>query len=803
MSFKWSVSDISSSGIIPGGSKVVDINVSSQMAQVGVDLLDLNLTGNQPPDLQDSFEIAAPVAGERVILGSDSDYFIGSSGDEYVVTGGGSDSIYAGAGDDIITVKGSEQATPETFKVTVESTSFGNKYFINGEQQATLSLQAGTTYIFDQSDQSNISHPLGLSPTYDGIHGVQATNDYTVPGYNYPVPDGLAYETVGIPGQPGAYTKITVAEDLNEIFYFCENHPEMGAGAGISLEQVDQSAQTIVDTGTGDDTVVISNDFSGTLLLKNGTGDNQLFINPSISNTAVDEHGTLIFTLVDGSKITTENYLEVDAATGKSVLSDKGFSSIVFSEYAPGGETYDLGFGDTPISLVRGSAQTDDLLYASNYNKQVNEDYHFFISARDGDDILYGGGGKTTLLGGEGGDTFYISSETQKTVVVGDREHDRLSNGNDNLPTVTTENTDFSDSVYLEWQKSEVTLSNPREGYFQIKHAGTGSVVDIYDVENLYFSDGKGGYEYKPLTEGQVIGKAHWQGEAAGMDIEYEQHNVSFQVDGDILKVLASATVMVTEEQFETYTLWTLGGSSFSEYDYPGLTAADWQSYGYTASEVTESLGEQTFEKQLDGVCIWEGNRTEVDAFEFADGVSVNVINVSTTDLADNPVFDTVGTDGIDLIFGNDGDNLIDGKGGDDIIFGGSGDDIIIGGEGDDVILGGDGADILRGDMVEAGDAAITAWDAAATQFKTDNPGENLVFDENKLSLQLSDSVDGDDLILGGDQLDDIESGDGKNFVSSGKADLDGNQQVDQNELDLINSQISETSNLFDDDEWM
>ena len=214
-------------------------------------------------------------------------------------------------------------------------------------------------------------------------------------------------------------------------------------------------------------------------------------------------------------------------------------------------------------------------------------------------------------------------------------------------------------------------------------------------------------------------------------------------------------------------------------------------------------LGVQTYDKVLQDAVIWEGNRTEVDAFEFADGVSVNVINVSTTDLADNPVFDTVGTDGIDLIFGNDGDNLIDGKGGDDIIFGGSGDDVIIGGEGDDVILGGDGADILRGDMVEAGDAAITAWQAPAAQFNADNPGENIVFDENKLSLQLSDSVDGDDLILGGDQLDDIESGDGKNFVSSGKADLDGNQQVDQAELDLINSQISDTSKLFDDDEWM
>ena len=36
------------------------------------------------------------------------------------------------------------------------------------------------------------------------------------------------------------------------------------------------------------------------------------------------------------------------------------------------------------------------------------------------------------------------------------------------------------------------------------------------------------------------------------MDIEFEEHNVSFQVDGDMLKVLASATVTVTEEQFET-----------------------------------------------------------------------------------------------------------------------------------------------------------------------------------------------------------------------------------------------------------
>ena len=44
---------------------------------------------------------------------------------------------------------------------------------------------------------------------------------------------------------------------------------------------------------------------------------------------------------------------------------------------------------------------------------------------------------------------------------------------------------------------------------------------------------------------------------------------------------------------------------------------------------------------------------------------------------------------------------------------------------------------------------------------------------------------------------------DGRNFVSSGKADLDGNQQVDQNELDLINSRIEDNDKLLGDDQWM
>ena len=54
------------------------------------------------------------------------------------------------------------------------------------------------------------------------------------------------------------------------------------------------------------------------------------------------------------------------------------------------------------------------------------------------------------------------------------------------------------------------------------EHAGTGSVIDIYDVENLYFGDG----ERKALMNGQILNSSSWTGPAEGMEIKYEEHNV-------------------------------------------------------------------------------------------------------------------------------------------------------------------------------------------------------------------------------------------------------------------------------------
>ena len=84
-----------------------------------------------------------------------------------------------------------------TFTVTVVSTGGGNKYFIDGVQQATLILGEGGTYKFDQSDNSNGSHPLRFATSEDASGGTQYTTGVTASG---------------TPGQAGAYTQIVVAQ---------------------------------------------------------------------------------------------------------------------------------------------------------------------------------------------------------------------------------------------------------------------------------------------------------------------------------------------------------------------------------------------------------------------------------------------------------------------------------------------------------------------------------------------------------------------------------------------------------------
>jgi len=109
-----------------------------------------------------------------------------------------------------------------TYVVTVASGTntygTGNKYYITDQTGAspTVTLTEGETYRFDQSDSTNTGHPLKFSTTANGTH--DSGSEYTT---------GVTYN--GVPGLAAAYTEITVEVGAPTLYYYCQNHSDMGS----------------------------------------------------------------------------------------------------------------------------------------------------------------------------------------------------------------------------------------------------------------------------------------------------------------------------------------------------------------------------------------------------------------------------------------------------------------------------------------------------------------------------------------------------------------------------------------------
>ena len=138
---------------------------------------------------------------------------------------------------EIVDIAETSGEAPLEINVIVDSGSNGygggNKYYINGSASPDITLEAGKTYRFLQSDSSNSTHPMRLSAQANGTHG--GGSEYT---------SNVDY--VGSAGSSGAYLQFTVPADIDTetLYYYCQTHSGMGgrifitAAAGTGYEIV-------------------------------------------------------------------------------------------------------------------------------------------------------------------------------------------------------------------------------------------------------------------------------------------------------------------------------------------------------------------------------------------------------------------------------------------------------------------------------------------------------------------------------------------------------------------------------------
>ena len=244
-------------------------------------------------------------------------------------------------------------STETTYEVTVKSGTndygFGNKFYLNNQVSPNLSLVEGNTYVFDQSDSSNLNHPLKFSTTPNGTHN-----------------GGVEYTTgvveVGSPGTTGAYIQITPPEGVSTLYYYCENHSGMG-GQAETLFSAGEDGQADID-------LVIENGSITGLIINDG-GYGYTDANAKVTKGPLDP-GTganIVFNLSEGDLNTQQANVELLAENGSLshiVIEDSGFG------YTSAGITI-LGDGEgaTAEASLNANGEIDKVIitnYGSGYS---------------------------------------------------------------------------------------------------------------------------------------------------------------------------------------------------------------------------------------------------------------------------------------------------------------------------------------------------------------------------------------------------------------------------------------------------
>jgi len=119
--------------------------------------------------------------------------------------------------------------TVNQIPITVANVGGSNYYFVDGTQQADITLMPDVTYFIDQSDSSNNSHPLILSTTSPSQTEYATGVVYLLD--NAVVANAAAYNT-GFNSATTRQIRVTLTQTAPTLYYVCYNHQNMGGDIG-------------------------------------------------------------------------------------------------------------------------------------------------------------------------------------------------------------------------------------------------------------------------------------------------------------------------------------------------------------------------------------------------------------------------------------------------------------------------------------------------------------------------------------------------------------------------------------------
>ena len=268
--------------------------------------------------------------------------------------------------------------TPKvTLIVTIvppESTDIGNKYRINGEYKPALILQRGYTYVFDQSDDTNVyfpnnsgttPNPHNLNFSADQLNGERAGGTAFVTNVVYKL-DGVVvtrevYNGTAFNGATTRTVELTVGNNFpTTLYYWCYNHLNMGS----TIQFVNPRLISLSD-------VVVSGPTNGEVLKYDGT---QWVNAPDLSGSSASDSFRTISIAGQASVVADSptDTLTLVAGSNVTLTSNATADTITIAATVPTQTTYTFNTqtdpGGVKVRLAGSDNTTQDILFEEGAN---------------------------------------------------------------------------------------------------------------------------------------------------------------------------------------------------------------------------------------------------------------------------------------------------------------------------------------------------------------------------------------------------------------------------------------------------